>query len=228
MLTEVVEGAGVKVALLEDQRVFRDSLAAVLEHSGYRICATCGRSQEAVDALASSPPDIFLVDLGRAVADGGGDDGWKTINFIREWYPHVRIVVLSGTRDPQDLERAQRMGVHGYLSKDDVSTAELLQSLARVTQGERVFPLAQFSLGPLARANVPEQPARLRSLTSRELEVLRYVGVGYDNLKIAACLNISERTVRAHVSNLYRKLGPENRTQLALLCREFGLTPPVS
>lgn len=67
--------------------------------------------------------------------------------------------------------------------------------------------------------------AQLDKLTVREVQVLRHVGAGYDNLKIAAHLSITERTVRADVSALYRKLGSENRTQLALLARQLGVRP---
>jgi DNA-binding NarL/FixJ family response regulator len=68
----------------------------------------------------------------------------------------------------------------------------------------------------------------MSSLTVREREVLAYVSAGADNLKIASHLKISERTVKAHVSSLYKKLGPENRAQLALLARQLGIRPPAN
>lgn len=211
------------VGLLEEQWILRDSLAQVLEQHGHPVTLSCGNPREVIEALAmGGSAEILIADVGPF-----GEDGWKALFYLREWHPHLRLLLLSSSHDPAELERTQRLGASGFLHKDFSGTGQLLETLARISGGDRVFPVADFTLARPAGSNgqLPEQSTRLRSLTTRELEVLRHIGSGCDNLKIAALLNISERTVRAHVSNLYRKLGPENRTQLALLCRELGIAP---
>lgn len=217
-------GQPVTVALLEDQRVLRDSIADVLSQNGYKIRLSCGHPDELLGALALHRPQVCVMDLRLTVNfDAPAEEGWRTVRFVRQWYPDVKVVVLTGTHDPQDIDRAQHEGVAAFLSKDSISTQELLDALGRVSRGERVFPVTTSFLAP--SRHMPETPEPVKLLTTRELEVLRYVASGYDNMKIAACMNISERTVRAHVSNLYRKLGPENRAQLALMARELGVKP---
>jgi two-component system, NarL family, nitrate/nitrite response regulator NarL len=101
----------------------------------------------------------------------------------------------------------------------------VVTAVKALARGERLLPA---ELNPFTQP--PQLPSSrgpsLGILSDREREVLAYVAGGVDNLKIAAMLGISERTVKAHVSSLYRKLGSENRTQLALLARELGVRPP--
>ncbi len=217
----------ISVALLEDQRVLRDSLGELLAHHGYLVRLSAGTPAELLGGLTHHRPSLLLADLRLAPGTGTGpsDEGWGAIRFVRQWYPDVRVVVLSGSRDPVDVRRAQQEGAVGFLHKDTISGPELLRAVERVVRGESVFPMFTQALMGAPNTPLPETPEALRNLTHRELQVLRYVASGYDNLKISACMDISERTVRAHVSNLYRKLGSENRAQLALLARELGVRP---
>jgi DNA-binding NarL/FixJ family response regulator len=116
-------------------------------------------------------------------------------------------------------------GAAGYLHKLSANGDGVLAAVRAVATGSRFFPAAvagDHLLEPApARSGGP-----LSRLTAREREVLTFVAGGADNLKIASFLQITERTVKAHVSSLYRKLGSENRTQLALLARQLGIRPP--
>jgi two-component system nitrate/nitrite response regulator NarL len=214
------------LAILEAQRVLRDSLAELLRTSGFQVRLAAGTAEELLGGIAVHPPALLLVDLRLHPGhEESSESGWQTIRFVRQWYPDVRVLVLTSSRDPADLRRAQQEGVAGYLHKDSVGLSELVDVVGRVGRGENVFPIDTGLLVNGDSVAPPEVPEALRGLTHRELQVLRYVAAGFDNLKISACMNISERTVRSHVSNLYRKLGPENRAQLALLARELGVRP---
>ena len=210
----------ISLALLEDHRVLRETLQDVLEHNGFRIPLASAEPREVMDGLAITRPELVVVGL-RSGPDESEDSGWRTVQFIAEWYPSIRQVILAEARIADEVERAPSLGASAYLSKETLGTAELMEALRRVHRGESVFPGAVETRVAESLAPVPLGP--LSQLTPREVEVLRCIASGFDNLKIAACLEVSERTVRSHVSNLYKKLNAENRTQLALLGREFGL-----
>ena len=101
-----------------------------------------------------------------------------------------------------------------------------------VSRGERLMPLGLAWSSPFQGFQPQEEPVsnggELGKLTLREREVLGYIAAGADNLKIAACLGITERTVKAHITSIYKKLGPENRTQLAVLACQLGVQRPAS
>ncbi|MFZ5469235.1 MAG: LuxR C-terminal-related transcriptional regulator [Myxococcota bacterium] len=219
--------AVVRVGILEDLRVMRDSLADVMTFAGFDVVLASGSAEEFLSELPSKTPDVALIDL---VLDGGEDrrsePGWRAVASMREWYPEVRVLVLSGERDSQGLERAYREGVAGYLLKHDTSSQGLVAAVRAIAAGQRIFPV-ESQLPNRAPELKPRVPEVLGVLTAREREVLRCVAAGADNLKIAALLDITERTVRAHVSSLYRKLGSENRAQLVLLARRLGVRPPT-
>jgi DNA-binding NarL/FixJ family response regulator len=138
--------------------------------------------------------------------------------------PDLRQLVLSGAWDPQLASQCYAAGASAYLCKLQVGREPLLATVRALGRGERRLP---DSLDELRRIDeeVRAHAAPLAHLTPRERDVLRHVAVGMDNLKVAAHLGITERTVKAHVCSLYRKLGVENRAEMALKGRELGLRP---
>ncbi len=133
--------------------------------------------------------------------------------------------MVSGATEPELADTCAALGVAGFLEKGSAGPQALVDAVRAVAAGQKVFPARTLAIGPRAESSSPAAAA-LRGLTTREREVLTYIAAGFDNLKIAAQLDITERTVRAHVSSLYRKLGQENRTQMALLAGSLGLRPP--
>jgi DNA-binding NarL/FixJ family response regulator len=219
------ESKGIRVALLEDQQVFRESLAALLESSGVEVVARCGDMESFMAAIQQRPPDVALVDLWlerpqRAPAS----DGFRALQLLHDFYPGVRSIVLSGNWEPETMQRCFQAGASGYLCKLDVGVTEVVEAVGRVARGERLLP-PEEALRPEAAS---AEHGALSRLTTREREVLGYIAAGADNLKIAACLGITERTVKAHITSLYRKLGPENRTQMAMLACQLGVERPQS
>lgn len=172
---------------------------------------------EAVEKALSLQPDVILLDLHLPQKSG-----LEAITEIKEALPDARILVLSSFASSEDVFPAIKAGAIGYLLKDS-SPRELLNAINDVHNG-------RLSLDPAVAQMVMQelqQPANLplteEPLTHRELEILKLVAEGLTNQEIADKLFVSERTVRAHVSNILAKLHLANRTQAALYALREGI-----
>jgi two-component system, NarL family, nitrate/nitrite response regulator NarL len=224
-MSAAMESGQLKVGILEAQKLARETLAEVL-------------SARSFDVVVDSDPDSLLSAMGgqllplalvSARGDESGSEGalcFRALRLFREWHAETKVLVLSDGLHSEFAEQCYAEGAVLVLNKETLGIDELISAIHAVTQGERLAPL-ELGLKAAAGAPLPMRALALSALTPREEEILRYVAVGADNLKIAALLDITERTVRAHVSSLYRKLGSENRTQLALLARNMGVAPPL-
>lgn len=209
------------IAILEDQKLFRDALEILLQHHGFTVSCATSEPSELLASVRTRAPDVALVDVFVSPAeDPDLPSGLAVLRELRRWVPEVKSVVMSGTYDPAIVERAYQEGAVGYVDKNSVSASTVGPLLQQILAGERIFPVA----ASLVAAERRDHPA-LAALTQRERDVLRHVSTGADNLRISAHLQISERTVRAHISSLYRKLAADNRTELALTARKLGITP---
>ncbi|HZH04427.1 MAG TPA: response regulator transcription factor [Myxococcaceae bacterium] len=215
------EGGGIRVALVEERALLRDCLARVLTESGIEVAAQYSDPRQFIAELAADAPPVAVVGI-RA----SGSDGVWLLQEVRHGYSHVRLVVLCDTEEAVTLEECFQNGAAACLPIRSVRADAVVDAVRAAARGESVLPGALIdSLLRPAAAETPET-LRIRALSAREREVLAYVSAGIDNEKIAGQLNVSERTVKAHVSNLYRKLEQDNRTQLALLARKMGIRPP--
>lgn len=216
----------IRLGILEDQQVFRESLVALFEGAGMEVVAQ-GRDVEGFLAqVLEAKPDVVLVDLRLERPDTQEvGDGLRVVEALRERQPQTRALVLSSHRELAVMERCFQAGVAGYLSKLTVSCAELLTAVEQVARGEWVVP-ADF-MNPVQAVRTERAASPLDRLTLREREVLGLVASGADNLQISARLGITERTVKAHVSNLYRKLGVQNRVEMAMMAYQSGLSTPA-
>jgi two-component system nitrate/nitrite response regulator NarL len=215
--------AGITVGILEDHRVTREAVIEFLERDGFRIVCASDNPRRFLVEMRVATPAAAILDLTIQVPDTRmAGDGLQVLHELRIIAPNVRPVVFSASMDPQIVERCYAEGACGYLFKSSTSCQEVAAALRRVVAGERIFPL-QIRMPRQPEGPREPEPELLTRLTLREREILAYVAAGADNLKIAVLAQISERTVKAHVSNLYRKLEVENRTQLALRARELGV-----
>lgn len=208
-----------RVAILEDEWVLRDALAEVLSRHDFAV-TTSSTTADLLSSVAEQQTDIAIVDL--VLADG--EDGWEAIERLHQHFPSTRVVVLSGHLSEETTKKGYELGAVGLLDKKSLSSTMLATLLQSVAAGECFFPVTLGLTAPTPNGT-PKLPSALQQLTPREREVIRYVAGGADNSQIAESLSITERTVRAHVSALYRKLGANNRTQLALSARRLGVIP---
>jgi NarL family two-component system response regulator LiaR len=146
-------------------------------------------------------------------------DGPAAITAILQRDPDARIVVLSGYDIDERILVALRAGALGYISKSS-SQESLLEAIRQVAQGRASLP-ADLTHRLLTRLQ-PQKPHE--ALSEREVEILRQISKGLSNRQTAEHLNISEGTVRTHVSNILAKLGAENRVEATLFALRDGLT----
>jgi DNA-binding NarL/FixJ family response regulator len=203
------------VLLVDDHRMFLEGLRRILEGQG--DLEVVGETDTVAGALEQARllnPRVVLLDLG--LKDGSGLDA---LPKLREACPAAAIVVLSGYGSENVLP-ALRQGARGFVSKDTASV-DLLKAIRAVLRGE-IWAEPQAT-GRLVTelSQRPSQWQRHANLTPREHEVLRLVGEGKRNHEIARQLFITENTVKTHISSVMRKLGIEDRIQLALHAARF-------
>jgi DNA-binding NarL/FixJ family response regulator len=194
----------VRIAIAEDSGLFRSSLVLLLRSLGSEVTASVASGAELLPAIRASPPEAVILDI--RMPPSFTDEGIRTAQEIRGLYPGVGILVLSTyaeTSYASELLETVRSGV-GYLLKDNVTDADaLMESLARVAEGETVVDpdIVRRLLGRNRNPSVAD------ALNERELAVLRHMAEGRSNLGIAKELFLSARTVENHVTNVFSKLG---------------------
>ena len=215
-MTDLIRGL-----IVDDHFVVRQGVATVLvARNGMAVVGEAATGREGVELARTLQPDVILMDLLMPEMDG-----LQAIAAINQEDPDARILVLSSYSDSDKIAAAIQAGALGYLLKESTRD-ELLEAVRRVATGQLSLPpaLALKVLQELPRAPQLESPAEI--LTERELDVLQGIARGLSNQEIARELSIGANTVRSHVSSLLSKLECANRTQLALLAREKGLTGP--
>jgi DNA-binding NarL/FixJ family response regulator len=199
------------VAIVDDHGIFRSGVKAELEGL-VDVLGEAETVEEAVQLITEVQPDVVLLDV--HMPGGGG------VQVIRETHkvrPDQRFLALSVSDAAEDVIAVVRAGARGYVTKS-ITGRELADAVGRVREGDAVFSprLAGFVLDAFAGELPAEEiDPDLDQLTSREREVLRYIARGYLYKEIAHKLNISAKTVEAHVSSVLRKLQLSNRHELS-------------
>ena len=210
----------IRVLIADDHERFRRGLKMVLEaEDGIEVVAQAGTGAEAVERVEELAPDVVLMDVRMPV-----QNGIEATRAIREAFPSTRIIMLTVSDDEDDLFDAVKAGANGYLLKE-VSIEEVADAVRAVVQGQSLITpsmaaklIAEF--GTLARrADEVEVPPN-RSLSPRELEVLKRVARGMSNEDIAAELGMTPAAVRNHVANILVKLQLRSRIEAALMAME--------
>ena len=198
------------VLLVDDHRLVRAGLVALLAGTeDIKVVGEASDGKQAVELAARLHPDVVLMDLSMPVLDGVA-----ATRLILEESPSTHVVVLTSFADHHRVTDAVAAGAVGYLLKDcdprDVVTAVRSAALGNAPIDPRV-----------ARALLPTPtPRRDETLSARELQVLRLLAQGLANKQIGRALGISERTVKVHVGNVFRRLGVADRTSAALWARD--------
>ena len=201
------------VLLVDDHQLVRAGLSALVDSTdGMTVVGQAADGREAVGIALELRPDVVLMDLSMPVMDGVE----ATRRLLAE-APDIRIVVLTSFSDKGRVAEALGAGAIGYLLKD-CEPAELLSAICSAALGhEPIDPRVAHALLP-QRA----EPAAVTAseLSPRETEVLRLVAEGLANKQIARRLGITERTVKAHVGSVFRRIGVGDRTSAALWARD--------
>ncbi len=211
--------APLTVIVVDDHTVVRRGITAFLEVlPGITAVGEASTGAEALELLErlardGALPDVALIDIKMP-----GMDGPQTIARMRDRFPAVRPVILTGYTEIEYAHAALAAGAAGYVLKD-ATPAQVEQAIRNAARGGMYLDPAVA--GGLASRMVT--PTGLAALTEQERNVLALVARGLSNREIGARLHISERTVRSHMSGVLAKLGLESRTQAALLAVREGL-----
>jgi DNA-binding NarL/FixJ family response regulator len=211
-------GQVIRVVVADDQRLVRESIAALLDlQEGIEVVGTAD-GREAVETAVDSAADLVLMDVRMP-----GTDGIAATRALRERLPACLVVMLTTFDDQDSIVEAMRAGARGYLLKDRPSK-DLADAIRTACTGVVQFdPAAAASLTAALGAGGSERPPLSDRLSDREIEVLRLLGAGSSNREIAARLYLSEGTVKNHVSRILTRLGLRDRTQAAIYARDRGL-----
>ena len=217
----------IQVIIISQQVLFRQGI----EHSLSRIrdiqiSATSEATDEVLSIIDNSPPDVALLDI-----DASGDVGLKLARKIKQHMPTIGVAVLTSNPDDAQLFQALKAQAVAYLSKE-VTAKELVDTIRRVARGEHPINESLTSRPKLAEQVLRQfQELSLRSetegfiapLTPREMQILNYIAQGYLNKQIAAELDISEQTIKNHVTSILRKLNANARTEAVVVAIKQGL-----
>ncbi|MBD5449108.1 MAG: response regulator transcription factor [Lachnospiraceae bacterium] len=200
-----------RVMIADDHSLIREGLKQLLEFDGIiEIIAEASNGVECLDKLQDTLPDVLLLDINMPEKNG-----LEVLEEIKREKYDVKVLILTVHNELEYLLKAVDIGVDGYILKDSES-AELKKAINSVLSGETYI---QASLIPALNnrlANRDIDKDKIDSLTSRELEVLIQIANGMINKEIATSLNISERTVKNHISNIFKKIDVSDRTQAAV------------
>jgi DNA-binding NarL/FixJ family response regulator len=203
----------IRVLIAEDHAVVRSGLERLLGTAAdIEVVGGAADGEEAVGLALEHRPDVVLMDLSMP-----NMDGIEATRRILDDGDGVQVVVLTSISDREKIEAALDAGAIGYLLKD-AEPDDVIRGIRAASRGES--PLAPKAARELltARGQRPEL-----KLSGRELEVLRCVAQGLPNKLIAIRLEISEKTVKAHLTRIYQQIGVTDRTQAALWAKERGL-----
>lgn len=201
----------IKVMLADDHILMREGIRQLLEFDGsIEVIAEANDGEECIDILKKSHPQILLLDINMPKKNG-----IEVLEEIRNQNMKVKILILTVHGEVEYLLKAVDIGVDGYILKDSESS-ELKKAINVIVKGESYI---QPKLIPALNNRLVARDVdkdKIESLTEREIEVLAQVANGKFNKEIANSLNISERTVKNHISNIFRKIDVSDRTQAAV------------
>ena len=215
----MAEDKVIRVLLVDDHEMVRIGLAAVLgTEEGIEVVGEAGNGAEALRLALEYKPDVVLMDL---VMDGM--DGIETTRRLMEELPDCKVIVLTSYLDDDKLYPVIEAGAFSYLLKTS-RASEIAEAIRAAARGQSVLE-SQVAAKMMNRLRRPAQEKRLphEALTEREMEVLKLIAQGKSNQEVADELFIGVKTVKYHLTNLFSKLGVEDRTQAAIYAHRHGL-----
>jgi len=219
----------IKVLVADDQTLFRDLMISHMKrHADILVIGQAVSGKDTLEKARELQPDVVLLDI-----QLGDMDGIEVTEGLKRQSPSTRVVLLTGFHNEDYIYRALQMGASGYLSKDS-SVEDVLEAVRLAHKGDSLLdPVATTRLirefeirktqSPPTGEPQPSDNGALEKLTTREQEILGLIADGLSNQDIAQRLFISEYTVKTHISNMFRKLGLNDRVQAVLFALQHGL-----
>lgn len=208
----------IRVLIADDHKMVREGLRRILEFDGeIQVIDEADNGEECIKKIRSGNPDIVLLDINMPVMNG-----IVALQEIRKKKLKTKVIILTVHNEIEYLLRAVDIGIDGYVLKDS-DAHELIRAVTSVYEGDKFI---QPSLIPLLNSKLIARDLdaeRLEQLSKREIEVLKLVAVGMFNKEIGVELGISERTVKNHLSSIFKKIHSSDRTQAAVFAIRNGL-----
>jgi two-component system, NarL family, nitrate/nitrite response regulator NarL len=212
----------IKILIADDHMMFRDGLKnAFANEAEFQLIGEACDGEEAMAMVKQTQPDVLLLDLQMP-----GMSGLKVLRSLAKANGNMRIILLSGAVDGEEISAALKLGARGIVLKD-ATTDMLFKSIRVVMDGlywagsQSTASLSQIL--KLHKISTKDAKSKNYGITPREMEVLQAVVSGYSNREIAGQLSISEQTVKHHMTNIFDKLGVYNRLELTLFVFHHGL-----
>lgn len=209
----------VRVAIVEDQRVLRNGLVALIKGTeGFTLVGAYGSMEEALPRLEADPPDILLADIGLP-----GMSGSEGVRRLKARLPALQILMLTVYADNSHVFEAICAGASGYLLKD-TPPSRLMDALRELREGGApMSPEVARKVVEMFQRVAPPPPAAPHRLSPREVEVLKLLAEGHVCKTAAAELGLSLDTVRFHIRNIYEKLHVHSKSEAVLAALRTGI-----
>jgi two-component system nitrate/nitrite response regulator NarL len=210
-----------KLLIVDDHPVVRDGLAALLRQLGPEVTVLLAEDGSQGLGLADGHPDLDLVVLDLAMPDS---DGFATLQEFGRLQPQLPVIVVSSSEDPRDVRRALAAGALGYIPKS--APPRTILAAAQFVLAGNVYVPTLLAENPASTRDEAQDDGRRKSnvrLTGRQIDVLRLLREGRSNKEIGRKLGLSEKTVKVHVTALFRALNVANRIQAAAMADKVGL-----
>lgn len=200
-----------RLMLVDDQTLFREGLRLLLKSvKEYEVVSEAAESLECLELLDELKIDILITDYNMP-----NFSGIDLLIEAKKKYPNIKVIILTSSNDSDKMVRALDNGVDGYSSKS-INFEEFKECISKVASGEKyiqdIFSTAYNQL--IDKRDYDKE--KIDGLTKREIEILKQIAGGRFNKEIADSLDITERTVKNHISNLFKKIDVNDRTQAAV------------
>lgn len=205
--------------IADDHSMVREGIRQILELDGdIKVNAEAGSGKECIEMLDEKGTDVLLLDINMP-----NMNGLQVLQYLREKKTKVKVLILTIHNEVEYLVRAVEIGVDGYVLKDSDSSV-LKKAIFTINKGDSFI---QPELTPMLKKRLEDKNSGSKkfeeTLTRREIEVLKLLAEGLFNKEIAYTLNISEKTVKNHVSNIFKKINVSDRTQAAVYAIKHNL-----
>lgn len=208
------------ILITDDHELFRDGLKLALAELGDKVAFLDAANGAEAIAIAEDHPQLALHLLDLTLP---GMDGFETLALFRQRFSHIPVAVLTASEDQVEAQRALANGARGFILKS-AHRELILNALRLIVSGGIYIPAMLLNLQETRGPDFADPaPAASLSLTARQREVLTLMCEGKPNKVIARSLGLAERTVKTHVSAIFRALQVVNRTQAVVAARELAL-----
>jgi two-component system, NarL family, nitrate/nitrite response regulator NarL len=210
-----------KLLIVDDHAVLREGLAVLLQQIGPDTTVVQAQDANEAITLLGGHPDLDVVVLDLVMPGMNGLDALSEFGRTR---PDLPVIVLSSSEDPLDVRKALAAGALGYVPKS-AGQRVLLSAIQLVMNGELYVPPLVLEGNRESAQSIGYRTGNRsgQALTARQVEILKFLSEGAPNKLIAKVLGLSEKTVKAHITAIFKTLNVENRTQAAVAGRNAGL-----